>query len=118
MLKTTDPSHRLPEPDEERPVGELVHELIEDGKAYARAEAGLAKSIAMAKVNALKAPAIMFFGALLLIQAAVTLLGVGIFVALAPLMGPLLAGLLVFLLLAGGAAALAWIAAKKIREAL
>ena len=30
----------------ERPVGELVHQLVEDGKAYARAEIGLAKAIA------------------------------------------------------------------------
>ena len=29
--------------DNERPIGELVHELIEDGKAYARAELGVAR---------------------------------------------------------------------------
>jgi len=37
MLKPADPGP----PPAERPVGELVHELIEEGKAYARAEIGL-----------------------------------------------------------------------------
>ena len=50
--------------DNDRPVGELVHELIEDGKAYARAEVGLVKAIATAKANALKLPAILFGGRL------------------------------------------------------
>ena len=31
--------------DNDRPIGELVHELIEDGKAYARAEAEVIKAI-------------------------------------------------------------------------
>ena len=40
MLKP--PTEPRPEPaDNERPIGELVHELIEDGKAYARAEVGV-----------------------------------------------------------------------------
>ena len=41
MLKPAD--DRLPEPGDERPVGEIVNELIEDGKAYARAEVNLYK---------------------------------------------------------------------------
>ena len=52
MLKPADPGP----PPPERPIGELVHELIEDGKAYARAEIGLAKAIAAAKGKALALP--------------------------------------------------------------
>ena len=39
--------------DNDRAIGELVHELIEDGKAYARAEVGLVKAMAAAKADAL-----------------------------------------------------------------
>ena len=45
MLKPADPGP----PGPERPIGELVHELIEQGKSYAQAELGLAKAIAAAK---------------------------------------------------------------------
>ena len=38
MLKPADPGP----PPPERPIGELVNELIEEGKAYAQAELGLA----------------------------------------------------------------------------
>ena len=47
MLKPAD--DRLPEPGDERPVGEIVNELIEDGKAYARAEVNLYKTMAATK---------------------------------------------------------------------
>ena len=50
----------MPPPRAERPVGELVHELIEDGKAYARAEVGVVKAIARARGNALALPAGLF----------------------------------------------------------
>ena len=48
MLKPADPGP----PQEERPIGELVHELIENGKSYARAEVGLYKAIATSKAKA------------------------------------------------------------------
>ena len=65
MLKPpNDPD--APPADNERPIGELVHELIEDGKAYARAEVGVVKAMAAAKVNALKLPAILFGAAFVL----------------------------------------------------
>ena len=53
MLKPADPGP----PPPNVPIGELVHELIEDGKAYARAEFDLAKAIAAAKGKALALPA-------------------------------------------------------------
>ena len=70
MLKPTDPAMQPTGPGDERPIGELVHELVEDGKAYAQAELGVAKAIATAKAGSLKVPAILLGAALLLVQAA------------------------------------------------
>ena len=100
MLKPADPGP----PPPERPVGELVHELIEQGKAYARAEIGLAKAIAAAKGKALALPAALFGAAFICALAAITALAVGVVMALATLLGPLaggLVGMLVFLAAAG-----------------
>lgn len=105
-------------PDDERPVGEIVHQLVEDGKAYAQAEIDLAKAMAMAKADAVKVPAILFGAAFLFLQAAVGVLAVAIYLSLIPAVGPFLAGLLAFLLFAGTAGGLAWFAVKKLREGL
>ncbi len=117
MLKPADPAMR-PEPDDERPIGELVSQLVDEGKAYAQAELGLARAIAAAKASSLKVPAVLLGAALLLIQAAVTILAVAIFLGLLPLMGPILAGLLAFVIFAGVAAGLAWLAVDKVRREL
>lgn len=101
MLKPVDPGPQ----EAERPVGELVHELIEDGKAYARAEIGLAKAIAAAKGKALALPAALFGAAFLFALAGVTALAVGVVIALETFIGPLAAGfigLLIFFAIAGG----------------
>ena len=70
MLKPADPGP----PPPERPVGELVHELIEEGKAYARAEIGLVKAIAAAKGKALACRRRLFGLAFIFALAAVTAL--------------------------------------------
>ena len=114
MLK---PADRGPPPPE-RPVGELVHELIEDGKAYARAEIGLAKAIAAAKGKALALPAALFGVAFLFGLAAITALAVGVVEALAPLLGPLAAGFAGLLIFAGIAGSLGWYGYERLRRAL
>ena len=91
MLKPVEP------PPPERPIGELVHELVEEGKGYARAELGLAKANAEVKVDQYKWPAALMFGALLFGQAAVTVLAVTVALSLATLVGPLAGGLLAVL---------------------
>ena len=103
---------------EERPIGELVHELVEGGKAYAQAELGVAKAIATAKAGSLKVPAILLGAALLFAQAAVTVLAVAVFLGLLGLMGPVLAGLVAFLIFAGAAGALAWFGVSKAKSGL
>ena len=104
--------------DNDRPIGELVHELIEDGKAYARAEVGLVKAVATAKANALKLPAILFGTAFLLALAGIVALAVGVAMGLATLVGPLAGGLIAFLLFAAIAGGLGWYGVKLLREAL
>ena len=114
MLKPADPPS--PEPTGERPIGELVHQLVEDGKAYAQAEIGVAKAIASARVGSLKVPAILLGTAFLLAQAAATVLAVALFLALLPLIGPMLAGIAAFAIFAAIAAVLGWRAAGMIRR--
>lgn len=104
--------------DSDRPIGELVQELIEDGKAYARAEADVVRAILTSKVKAAKTPSILFGTALLLLLAAVVGLAVGVALALATLIGPLAGGFVTFLLFAAVAGALGWFGARRLREDL
>ena len=112
MLKPTDP---VP-PGEERPIGEIVSDLVDEGKAYARAEFDLVKAMATAKANALKTPAILLGAALFIAMAALNALAVAVFILFAMVMPPLLAAVLAFLLVAGVAGALAWLGIQKLRS--
>ena len=113
MLKPVDPT-----PPPERPIGELVHELVEEGKAYARAELDLAKTIGTEKAKALGVPAGVLVASLFVAMTALNALAVGVVIALAKFLGPLLAGiagLLIFGAIAGG---MAWWAIGRARTAL
>src|SRR4051812_8304194 len=114
MLKPADPGP----PPPERPIGELVGELIDEGKAYARAELGLAKAIAVAKAKALAWPAGLFLAALIVLQSAVTVLAVGIFMALLPPLGPILAALVASLIYCSIAGGLGWRGYERLRRDL
>ena len=114
MLKPADPASQPPE----RPVGELVHELIEDGKAYARAEIGLAKAIAAAKGKALAIPMAMFVVALLCLFAAIIALAVGVVITLETFIGPLAAGFVGMLIFASIGGVIGWAAYSKLRREL
>ena len=107
-----------PGPDQERPIGDLVHELIEEGKACARAEIGLAKAIATAKGKALIVPAILFGTAFILALAGVTALAVGVVMALAKFIGPLAAGFIGMLIFAAIAGLLGWYGAQRLSRDL
>jgi Putative Actinobacterial Holin-X, holin superfamily III len=113
MLKPVDPG-----PQEERPIGELVHELIEDGKAYARAEIGLAKAIATAKGKALILPAALFGAAFIFALAAVTALAVGVVLGLAKFIGPFAAGFIGLVIFAAIAGGLGWYGAQRLSRDL
>jgi hypothetical protein len=79
---------------EERPIGELFGQLIDEGKAYARAELGLAKATAEAKADAAKKPVMIGAAALLFLIAGVVVLCMTLALALATLVGPLAGGLI------------------------
>ncbi len=113
MLKPN--AEPMQDPDDERPIGEVVHQLIDEGKAYAKAELDLAKAQALAKANELKVPAVLLFAALLFAQAAVTVLAVTIALALAPRIGPLGGGLVAVLAAGGAAGLLAWLGLERLK---
>ena len=115
MLKPADQSGT---PQPERPIGDLVQQLTEEGKAYARAELAVAKAIAAAKARALALPAGLFGAAFLLAQAAITVFAVGVFAALYWLFGAVLAGFVAFLIFGGVAGALAWYAVQRLKRDL
>lgn len=108
-----------PEPNPpERPIGELVQELVDEGKAYARAELNLAKVIAIAKAKALALPAGLLVTALFMGLAAIIALAVGVVMALATLTGPLAAGIIGLVIFGAIAGGLAWYAVGLLRSAL
>jgi hypothetical protein len=111
MLKPAEPTEAP-----ERPIGELVSELVEEGKAYARAEVGLAKAIAMAKAKALALPAGMFAAALLLAMTALNALALGVVLALVKFIGPLAAGFIGMLIFAAIAGTLAWVGVQRVKQ--
>ena len=74
---------------EEKPIGERFGQLIDEGKAYARAELGLAKAPADAKAEAANLPVLLGAGALLFLIAGVVVLCITIAIGLAILVGPL-----------------------------
>jgi hypothetical protein len=109
-----DPSNQRPD----QPVGELIGRILEDGKAYALAELNVVKAIAEERISAFKAPAIALVAALLVSQAAIIIFALGITLALANLVGGLLAGIIGFLVFGGIAGGLVWWASTKIRNEL
>jgi hypothetical protein len=79
----------------EASIGDLVHQLVEDGRTVARAELNLYREIALYRLNKAKAGAVAIgVGALLALAALVTLL-VMLAQGLAVLIGPVGAGLVV-----------------------
>lgn len=76
-------------------IGDLFHKLVDDGKAYARAEAGLYKQIALYRVGKAKNGVIALVAAGFLAYAGLIAFLVGIVMGLADLIGPVLGGLVV-----------------------
>jgi len=107
-----------PQSRDERSFGELATQLVDDAKAYALAEFDLAKAIASEKTKSLKIAAIFFAAALLVAIGAMTALSVAVFVGLAMLMSPVLAGIVAFVLIAAVAVLLAWAGASHLKDAL
>lgn len=112
MLKPTGP---IP-PGGERPIGEIVSDLVDEGKAYARAEFDVVKAMAASRATGLKVPLILLAAAVFIGMAALNALAVAIFIMLAMVMRPIFAGLLAFLLIAGVAGLLGWLGVQKLKK--
>jgi hypothetical protein len=112
MLKPAEPAP----PDDDRGIGDIVSDLIDDAKAYAQAEFDLAKAIAAGKARGLKIGAALLGIALVVAFGAITALSIGIFALLATFLGPLLGGIVAFLLIGAVAGLLAWAGIGKIRD--
>src|SRR4051812_41747572 len=84
----------------ESSIGELFGRLAEDAKAFARAEAGLYRAIAVRRAGLARNGAIALVVALFLVNAALIAMLVGFALQLAQWVGPALGGLIVFLVVA------------------
>jgi hypothetical protein len=99
--------------EDEKPIGELFGQLIDEGKAYGKAELGLAKASAEAKAEAMKKPALLGAAALLFLIAGVVVLCMTMALALATLVGPLAGGLIATMITFTIAGLLGWLAKKQ-----
>lgn len=86
------PASRPSEPT----IGELFGRLADEGKAFARAEANLYRTIALRRVGLARNGAIALVAALFLVNAALVALMVGLALQIAKWTGPALGGLILF----------------------
>jgi hypothetical protein len=93
-------------------IGALVSRLMEDGRAYARAELDLVKRIAAHRATKAKSGAILVGIGLVLLLCSLTALVLALVLGLATLIGPFAAGMAVFLVLAMAGGLLARSGAK------
>ena len=115
MLK---PANEVPPGGGDRSLGELATQLVDDAKAYARAEFDFAKAVAADKSKGLAVAGIFFGVALLLAIGAVSALCVAVFVSLAYLMPTWLAGLLTFFIVSVLAGIAGWLGWQKLQDSL
>jgi hypothetical protein len=99
--------------EEERPIGETVSRLLDEGKAYARAEIDLARAKLDVQIVRVRAVAVFAGLALLFAIGALVALAVTAVLTLADLLGPLGGGLLATALIAAIAGGLAFVALKR-----
>ena len=100
---------------EDAAIGELVGRLIDQVKGYTRAEVGLAKAIATAKVDSFKLPVALLAAALLFVIAGVVTFCMTLALALATLIGPLAGGLVATFIAFAVAGGLGYFAMKKLK---
>ncbi len=83
-----------PQPDNpaDASIGDLFHQLVDDGKSYARAETNLFKEIARYRVGKARNGIIALAATWFLLNAALIAFFVGLVMGLADLIGPVAAG--------------------------
>ncbi|URD61314.1 phage holin family protein [Sphingomonas sp. KRR8] len=97
-------------------VGDLLHRLVNDGKAYAQAEVAYVKTLGSEKAAQAKQPVIYGVAALLFAHAAFLAVCALIWVGLAQLMNAALAGLLTVIILGAVAGVLGYLAYGGVRK--
>ncbi|MBU3076387.1 phage holin family protein [Sphingomonas quercus] len=96
-------------------LGDLAHQLVEDGRTAVEAEINVWKAIAAWRLSGLKLGLPLLLVALFVLQALVTALFIGVVIALAPLVG---AGLAVLIMGIAGLVLiglLVWIGTRQLR---
>ena len=111
MLKRVDATPPDIAPGDES-IGELFSRLVEDGRAYARAELDLVRQIARHRAAKAKTGAILLGAGVTLLLCSLTALVLALVLGLATLIGPFGAGMAVFLVLAAVGGLLARAGAK------
>ncbi|WP_162789128.1 MULTISPECIES: phage holin family protein [Sphingomonas] len=96
-------------------IGELVHRLVDDGKAYAKAELAYVKTLGTEKASELKQPLVFGVLALFFAHAAFLALCALLWVGLAQVMNAALAGLVTLVVLGGLAGLFAALAKARIK---
>jgi len=87
--------------EDEKPIGELFGDLIDEAQAYAKAELRLARAEVEAKAEGARKPALLGAVAALFLVAGVVVLCMTLSLALATLVGPLAGGLIATLVTFG-----------------
>jgi hypothetical protein len=82
-------------------IGDLFHQLVEEGRTYASAEANLYKQIALYRVGKARNGLIALVAGGFLAYAALIAFMVSLVMGLAPLIGPVLGGLVVLAVTGG-----------------
>ena len=96
--------------EDDRPIGEMVARLVDEGKAYARAELDLAKARLDVRMVRIRAVALLGGLAFVFAIGALIALSMTAVLTLAGLLGPLGGGLAATALIAAVAGALAYLA--------
>ncbi|MEN3971431.1 phage holin family protein [Sphingomicrobium sp. XHP0235] len=113
--------HEIPDPqapvDPDASIGELIGRIVEDGRQLVGAEISLMREKARVEVGFYKSSAIFFGAAAVFAIAALVAFAVGVTMALATLIGPLLGGLVSTLLFLGVAALLGKMGLKRLEQA-
>ena len=112
MLKRVDHSG----PDDDRPIGELVGQLYDDGRAYARSEIELLKAKGLAEAGRYRAAAIFAAAGGALALAALVAFAMTLVIGFARLIGPFGGGAAAVVILGLGAYILFNLARQRLEE--
>ena len=86
----------------EESIGDLVNRLVDDARAYAKAEVEVVRQIARHRAGKAKTGLILLVAGAVLLLSSLTALLLGLVLGLAELIGPLASGVVIAALLAGG----------------